>query len=133
MHELILGSGAFGSLLQKEGELVWTLAGMQNPVIDVQAIREAMSAINKATHSSRTSLLLDLRCEGVMMFTPTAKAALLGHDFVKMRTAMAFVCTEVTRKTVFMHLVSFNKFNLPIKAFSNEEEAMTWLKGFLPN
>lgn len=128
-----LASGAFGTLYLIDGRVIWRMEGLKNPVIDVLGIREAIAAINKITQNSKTPLLIDLKCEGVVMLTPTAKAALLGTDFVKMRSAIAFVCDEVARKTVFMHLVSFNKYNVPLKSFSSEGEAMSWLAGFLLN
>ncbi len=130
---VLLATGAFGELYFSGQVVRWKMDTLQDPIIDVQVIREAIAAIHKITLNAKTPLVLDLSHDSGVMFTPTARAALLGQDFVRSRTAIGIVVNAVTRKTIFMHLVSYNKNNLPLKSFESEQEALKWLTTFIPN
>ncbi|MBX7094042.1 MAG: hypothetical protein K1X56_04930 [Flavobacteriales bacterium] len=120
-------SGDFGRLNYTGKILTWSLSDFHNPVIDLPMVRELISVMNRITRGEKSTLLIDLKNCGIPMITPTAKAALLGSDMTKLRVAIAFSLDTITRKTVFLNLVSFNKFNIPLRAFESEQEANNWL------
>lgn len=127
-------TGAFGNLYIENHLVTWRISSLENDVIDISAIREAISAIHMITRNRRTPLIIDLSDpKGIPAFTPTAKAALMGNDFLKLRSAVAFITNGITHRTIFLHLISFNKTNVPMKSFANEAEATQWLQSLHAN
>ena len=126
--------GSFGQIFYYNHIVYWRVATVGTNVLDISSIRELISAINKTTQNTKTPILIDVSdTKEIPSFTPTARAAVLGADFVKYRSAIAFLTNEITRKSIFMHMISNNRITTPLKSFSNETEANSWLQSFLAN
>lgn len=126
--------GSFGQLFFHEQIVYWRVNSIGNNVLDIAVIRKVISAINKITQNNKTPLLIDISDpDHIPSFTPTARAAMLGPDFIKSRTSIAFLINSITQRTIYYHIYSSNRINVPLKAFQIEEEAKNWLHTFLGN
>lgn len=105
------------------------------PLIDVQIVLENISAVNKLSGKSISPLLIDFTSYTVAnpLYTPTARTILFGSDSAKRRSAIAFLFSseDHLKKAFLFH--SANKFNIPLKMFTNKDEATFWLKSFILN
>lgn len=106
-----------------------------NNLIDVQSVLENISAVNKLSGNMAGPLLIDLSAFTSVnpLYTPTARTVLLGADSSKRRSAIAFLFndSDQIKKAFLFH--SSNKFSIPLKMFSNRDEALIWLKTFMVN
>lgn len=105
------------------------------PLIDVQIVLENISAVNKISGKTIAPLLIDFSAYTTAhpLYTPTARTILFGSDSAKRRSAIAFLFSSENhlKKTFPFH--ASNKFNIPLKMFTNQEEAIFWLKSFILN
>lgn len=119
-------SGAFGLLYNHGFYILWK--PKVNVAIEITAIKEALSAIHKLSHHKKVSIIIDLSQPDVSInFTPSARALLLGNDFVRLCNGIACITTPITRKSIFLHLVALNKLNVSLKAFESEQSAVQWV------
>lgn len=105
------------------------------PLIDVQIVLENIAAVNKLSGKTISPLLIDFTSYTVAnpLYTPTARTILFGSDSAKRRSAIAllFSSEDHLKKAFLFH--SANKFNIPLKMFTNKDEATFWLKSFILN
>ena len=109
-------------------DIVWEVF-IQGVEIDAVDIRENIAASLKLTNGRRHSALLDARGKHL---TITQAAMKLGAsvEVTKDRIATAHLTDSISRN-IFGNL--FVKFFMPKihnRMFSNEKEAIAWLKGF---
>lgn len=104
-------------------------------IIDVQMVLENISALNKLSENKICPLLIDFSDFKSInpLYTPTARTVMLESDFTQKRSAIAFLFNGNEQKTKSFQFQSSNKFNIPVKLFSNREEAFDWLKTFVLN
>jgi len=104
-------------------------------IIDVQMVLENISALNKLSENKICPLLIDFSEFKTInpLYTPTARNIILGSDFTQKRSAIAFLFNGNEQLSNSFLFQSANKFNIPLKLFSNREEAFDWLKTFILN
>lgn len=104
-------------------------------IIDIQMVLENISALNKLSENKICPLLIDFSDFKTInpLYTPTARTVILGSDFTQKRSAIAFLFNGNDQITKSFQFQSANKFNIPLKLFSNREEAFDWLKTFILN
>lgn len=104
-------------------------------IIDVQMVLENISALNKLSENKICPLLVDFSEFKTInpLYTPTARTVFLGSEFTQRRSAIAFLFNGNEQVSKSFQYKTANKFNIPLKLFSNREEAFDWLKTFILN
>jgi hypothetical protein len=126
VHTLVEYNGSFATLIHHSEN---------NLVIDVISTLENLSAVSKLSGSRVCPLLIDFTGfqSIIPLYTPTARTVLLGNDAYRVRTAVAFLFSKQSQIDNAFLFRNSNKFNIPLKMFSNQEEAILWLSTFILN
>jgi hypothetical protein len=61
--------------------------------------------------------------------SPEARELAANKELSKNRTSLAFVTDSLAHKLVVNFFIKFNRPSTPTKLFTDEEEAIRWLKG----
>lgn len=126
VHTLVEYNGCFATLIHHSEKSL---------LIDVVVTLENLSATAKLSGSRVCPLLIDFTAFQTIipLYTPTARTILLGNDAYRTRTAIAFLfCKQSQIENAFLFRNS-NKFNIPLKMFSDRDEAILWLSNFILN
>ncbi|MFZ5552723.1 MAG: hypothetical protein ACOZCO_06385 [Bacteroidota bacterium] len=123
--------GNFGELAYSDGFVYWKNSA-EKILVDLLMIHEVIAAANKVTKNTKSPMLIDFTSAKELVYTPTARTMITGSDFAKMRTAIA-VLNSPAIKNANLLLTGINKFNVPLKIFNNQEEALDWLRTFILN
>jgi hypothetical protein len=104
-------------------------------IIDVQMTFENISTLNKLSNNTVSPLLVDFSefTNINPLYTPTARKILLDSDFTVKRSAIAFLFNDSDQIKMSFQYQNSNRLGIPIKLFAHSEEAMMWLKTFIPN
>ncbi|MCX6175173.1 MAG: STAS/SEC14 domain-containing protein [Ignavibacteriales bacterium] len=91
--------------------------------------KEALEAAKKYTGSKKFPLLVDVRQQ--KSISREARHFYSSKEVTDNVTALAFLVESTTSKVLANFFLGLNKPPYPTKLFTNEDEAIEWLKGFL--
>ena len=95
--------------------------------IEVHHIDEIYKANQKLSEGSKYSLLVIIG--KYTNVSPEARELAANKELSKNRTSLAFVTDSLAHKLVVNFFIKFNRPSTPTKLFTDEEEAIRWLKG----
>ena len=95
--------------------------------IEVHHIDEIYKANQRLSEGSKYSLLVIIG--KYTNVSPEARELAANKELSKNRTSLAFVTDSLAHKLVVNFFIKFNRPSTPTKLFTDEEEAIRWLKG----
>ncbi|MFI5150641.1 MAG: hypothetical protein ACHQRM_12960 [Bacteroidia bacterium] len=98
--------------------------------MDIADVTEIYNAGLKLADGKPYCALADARTNPVS--SPEARAFGATEGYSKYRLADAILVDSTAMKLVVNFYIAFNKPKVPTRMFSKEEEAVRWLKSFLP-
>jgi hypothetical protein len=98
-------------------------------VFDVKETHEIRSLNLELTNGKPYCLLLDYT--KYFTITPEAKQLAASEEFSKYRIAFAAVVGSLAAKLSGNFFIKFNLPATPTRLFTNEKDALEWLRGFL--
>jgi len=98
---------------------------IENCHLDLETLKESVKATEELTKGKRVLMLYDARAH----FTLTEDAMDYAQKdiFNKKRIATAIISNKLAIKITVDYMVKIMKTTIPIKVFSNQEEAIEWL------
>ena len=100
----------------------------KNPQRTVANTSESFELIRRITNNAKIPLLVHL-CKSPVPDKETRK--FVARNLSTVYTAMAMVSKSGLGNVIMNVLFRFNPPSIPMKSFSNEEEAKNWLKHFI--
>jgi hypothetical protein len=97
--------------------------------IDVDHVREINTVCGEMTQGKRVPMLID----GDQLTIPSEEARnyVAEKDSNPYSLAEAFIVKSLPQKLIANFFMRFNKPGRPTRMFTNVDEALNWLKGFL--
>ena len=95
--------------------------------VEVHDIEEIHKANQKLCEGSKYSLLVIIGKYSTV--SPEARELSANKELSKNRISLAFVSNSLADKLLVNFFIKFNRPNTPTKLFTDEGEAIRWLKG----
>ena len=95
--------------------------------VEVHDIDEIYRANQKLSEGSKYYLLVIVG--KYSRVSPEARELAANNELSKNRISLAFVTDSLAHKLVVNFFIKFNRPNTPTKLFTDEREAISWLKG----
>lgn len=101
--------------------------GKEGEYIELEDAIEMREANLKLSQGKPFCLLMsDL--SGYYTFSPDARRLLASREYYELRKAVAFVVNSLATKLISQAFIRMNKPKSPTKIFSNERDALEWLR-----
>ena len=101
----------------------------QNANITLENLQEAVAIYRELNDGKPCPVLTDIR--HIKSITREAREYGAKPEISKMYTANATIVGSLVSRTIINFFLKFNKPLIPTKLFTDENEALAWLKGFL--
>ena len=92
--------------------------------------RENVEAVASVASGTQRPLLVDMRQAGGI--ERPARTYYSGPDGARVITALAILVSSPMSRVLGNFFIGLNRMLVPCKLFSDEEDAVAWLRGFLP-
>lgn len=96
----------------------------------MEQARESMAAYLEITGGLRSPLLVDIR--QVQGIDRAARQHLTGPDGERAVSAVALLADSALTRAIGNFFIGLNRPSFPVRVFTSEEEALRWLRGYLP-
>ena len=91
--------------------------------------RQNIAACTKVAAGKRRPLLVDMR--SLKAQSREVRAYYTGPETMKLNLAVAILVDSPMSRVIGNFFLGFNKMDLPTQLFRSDDEALTWLKGYL--
>ena len=97
--------------------------------LNLEDARENLEAVRQFGNGKRVAVLVDIRdAKGA---SKECRAYFASEEAAKIQSACALLVASPLSRLIGNFFIGLNKTKFPTKLFSNEAEAMDWLKNFL--
>ena len=103
-----------------------TFPGLEDTMDDA---RQNIVACTKVAAGTPRPILIDMR--NLKGQSREVRAYYTGPESTKLNTAVAILVDSPVSRVIGNFFLGFNKMDLPTQLFKSEDEALTWLKGFV--
>jgi hypothetical protein len=97
--------------------------------IEPEDVMEMRTIFSKIADGSKFTVLLD--ATNTFQVDPKARAIIAGKEFSEQRIGAAFVVTSLASRLIGNFFIRFNRPASPTKLFSNQQDALEWLRKLL--
>ena len=103
-----------------------TFPGVEDTMEDA---RENVAACAKCAAGQRRPILIDMR--NIKAQSREVRAYYTGPETKNLLVAIGILVESPMSRMIGNFFLGFNKMDMPTRLFKSEDEALTWLKGFL--
>jgi hypothetical protein len=98
--------------------------------VGLEDAREAIRSIGTICGERRKPVLVDIR--DIKSMSRDARVYFAGEETAKFESAVALLLKSPLTRAIGNFFLGLNKTLFPTRLFTDEEEALSWLRSFLP-